>query len=193
MRHYERREIDFRIFKDVDSHEASYSAGFEIVAPGDTGHMMYIIEEGEVAVRLGDVTVEQIGEGGVFGEMGIVDPRPHTASVVALTDVRLYGVNQQQFLRLISSTPTFALRIMRILARRARAMNARLPEAPLVRSGAADIERALEEDLANSDRGTDQKRPHSNGRLKRVSASCRPRLIATVHLPRKRGQARRIG
>ena len=58
MRHHERRDIDFRIFKDVDSHEASYSAGFEIVAPGDTGHMMYIIEEGEVAVRLGDVTVE---------------------------------------------------------------------------------------------------------------------------------------
>ncbi|MGI9410690.1 MAG: Crp/Fnr family transcriptional regulator [Hyphomicrobiaceae bacterium] len=153
MRHYERRDIDFRIFKDVDSHEASYSAGFEIVAPGDTGHMMYIIEEGEVAVRLGDVTVEQIGEGGIFGEMGIVDPRPHTASVVALTDVRLYGVNQQQFLRLISSTPTFALRIMRILARRARAMNARLPEVPLASDEAWDADQLLEEGVPNSEPG----------------------------------------
>ena len=129
MRHSEFREIDFRIFKDIDSHEASYPAGAEIIAPGDTNKMMYVVEKGELAVRIRDVEVEQISEGGIFGEMGVVDPRPHTASIVALTDVRLYGVNEQQFLRLISTTPTFAIRVMRILARRTRAMNARLPEA----------------------------------------------------------------
>ena len=129
VRHAEVRDIDFRIFKDIDSHEASYPAGTEIIAPGDTSHMMYVIESGEVAVRVRDVTVEQISGGGIFGEMGIVDPKPHTASIVALTDVRLYGVNEHQFLRLISTTPTFAIRVMRILARRTRAMNARLPEA----------------------------------------------------------------
>ncbi len=140
MKNPESRDIDFRIFKDVNSREACYSAGFEIIAPGDTGHMMYIVEEGEVAVRLGDVTVEQIGEGGIFGEMGIVDPRPHTASIVAMTDVRLYGVNQKQFLQLISTTPTFAIRIMRILARRARAMNARFPNSSHADDGAFGVD-----------------------------------------------------
>ncbi len=126
MRHSDRRDLDFRIFKNIDSHEASYQAGSEIIVPGDTSHIMYVVASGVVAVRVRDVTVEQITEGGIFGEMGIVDPKPHSTSIVALTDVKLYGVDQQQFLRLISSTPTFALRVMRILARRTRAMNDRL-------------------------------------------------------------------
>ncbi len=128
MRHSELREIDFRIFKDIGLHEASYTAGAEIIAPGDTSQMMYVVESGQVAVRINGVTVEQISVGGIFGEMGIVDPRPHTASIAALTDVQLYGVNEQQFLKLISKTPAFAIRVMRVLARRTRAMNARLPE-----------------------------------------------------------------
>ena len=120
------RTIDFRIFKDVNSHEATYQAGTEILSPGTTSHMMYVVKQGLVTVQVKDVAVEQIGEGGIFGEMGIVDPQPHTAKVTALIDVVLFGVSEQQFLKLISTTPTFALRVMRVLARRARAMNTRL-------------------------------------------------------------------
>lgn len=127
------RAVDFRIFKDVDSHEASYAAGTEILTPGETNSMMYIVKEGVVAVQIHNMTLENISEGNIFGEMGIVDPQPHTTRVVALTDVVLYGVTEQQFLKLISATPTFAIRVMRVLARRARAMNSRLLE-----SGAMD-------------------------------------------------------
>jgi CRP/FNR family transcriptional regulator, cyclic AMP receptor protein len=126
MSDLEARKIDFRIFRDINSHEALYPAGSEILIPGRTSNMMYIVKKGVVAVRVGDTVVEQISEGGIFGEMGIVDPQPHSASVVALTDVALHGVTEQQFLQLIRSTPTFALRVMRVLARRTRAMNAKL-------------------------------------------------------------------
>ena len=90
--------------------------------------MMYVVKKCIVAVQIHNVTVEQISEGNIFGEMGIVDPRPHTARVVALTDVSLYGVTEQQFLKLVATTPTFALRVMRVLVRRTRAMNSRLHE-----------------------------------------------------------------
>ena len=110
------RAIDFRIFKEVDSHEVAYPAGSVILTPGETSRMMYIVKEGVVSVQIHNMTVENISEGSIFGEMGIVDPQP-------------------QFLKLISTTPTFALRVMRILARRARAMNARLLE-----NGAMDSE-----------------------------------------------------
>ena len=122
------RKMDFRIFKDVNSHESTYAAGSEILKPGDTSQMMYIVKKGIVAVHLENMTVEQISEGNIFGEMGLVDPQPHSARVVALTDVTLYSVTEQQFLQLIRFSPIFALRVMRVLARRVRAMNSRLRE-----------------------------------------------------------------
>lgn len=138
----EHRKIDFRIFRDIDSHEASYPAGSEILKPGDVSHMMYIVKSGVAAVRVDNLVVEQITAGNIFGEMGIVDPQPHTATVVAMTDVILYGVTEQQFLQLIRSTPTFALRVMRVLARRTRAMNARLRELTMGAAGVTAHEAA---------------------------------------------------
>ena len=120
------RAIDFRIFKQVNSLEANYPAGTEILTPDDTSRMMYILKKGAVAVQVQNTTVEQISEGGIFGEMGIVDRQPHSARVVALTDVILCALTEQQFLTLIGTTPTFALRVMRVLARRIRGMNSRL-------------------------------------------------------------------
>ena len=45
---------------------------------------MYIVRKGVVAVQIHNMTVENISEGNIIGEMGIVDPQPHTARVVAL-------------------------------------------------------------------------------------------------------------
>ena len=122
------RKIDFRIFKEINSREATYMAGTEIISPGSTSNLMYIVKRGLVAVRVGDTLVEEISGGGIFGEMGIVDPQPHSASVIAVTNSILHSVTEEQFLQLIRTTPTFALRVMRVLARRTRAMNSRMRE-----------------------------------------------------------------
>jgi CRP-like cAMP-binding protein len=73
--------------------------------------------------------VEHVPEGYIFGEMGLVDPQPHSARVVAVTDVHLFGITDQQFLQLVGSNPAFALRVMRVMARRTRAMNTKLTNA----------------------------------------------------------------
>ena len=57
------------------------------------------------------VIVEEIRDGGIFGEMGMVDPRPHTASVFAVTDVEAFVLNQNQFLQIVGHTPAFALSV----------------------------------------------------------------------------------
>lgn len=128
MPNAEERALDFRIFRDVDTIETRYPAGAEILGPGKISGVMYVLKKGSVAVQVQGVTVEEIPEGGIFGEMGIVDPKPHSASVFAVEDCEVYVINQYQFLQLVGKTPTFALRVMRILARRLRAMNSRLPE-----------------------------------------------------------------
>ena len=85
MERVEDRHIDFRIFKDVDSCETHYPAGAEILGPGKISGVMCVVKKGTVAIQIHGITVEQISDGSIFGEMGIVDPRPHSATIFAVT------------------------------------------------------------------------------------------------------------
>ena len=109
-----------------------YYAGEVIFHEGTVGEKAYLILKGQVRVTVaapaGEILLSKLGEGEIFGEMSIVDPRPHTASVFAVSDVELYVIDETQFLNLTTKTPMFALRVMRVLATRLRAMNARLLE-----------------------------------------------------------------
>ena len=122
-----------------DVHDRRMFTTDEIIfREGEVGRRCaYLIESGKVEISKKTEKGEQIvlgviPAGGIFGEMGIVDPRPHSATIFAVTNVDLYVINEQQFLMLVSKTPLFALRVMRILARRIRAMNLRLTEADRV-------------------------------------------------------------
>ena len=128
MPRLEDRPIDFRIFKDIYLLETHYAAGSEILGPGKAGGLMFVVKSGVVSVQVQGVAVEEIRDGGIFGEMGMVDPKPHTANIFAVTDVEAFVVNQNQFLQIVGHTPAFALRVMKVLARRVRAMNARFQE-----------------------------------------------------------------
>jgi CRP-like cAMP-binding protein len=57
----------------------------------------------------------------IFGEMALIDDAPRSATAVAKTDVELVPISEKQFLFLVSQTPFFALKVMRVLARRLRA------------------------------------------------------------------------
>ena len=92
------RALDFRIFKDLDIPEMSIAAGQLVLAEGSTGSAMYIIRNGSVAVRVNGVTVEEIGEGGIFGEMAIIEQSTRSAEILALTDVTVVMLDEQKFL-----------------------------------------------------------------------------------------------
>ena len=119
------RSLDFRIFKDLDIPEMSISTGQLVLAEGSTGAAMYIIRSGKVAVRLNGVTVEEIGESGIFGEMAIIEQSTRSAEILALTDVTVVMLDEKKFLQLVAKVPHFSVMVMRTLARRIRKMNAR--------------------------------------------------------------------
>ena len=48
---------------------------------------------------------------------------PRSATVVALTDVTVVPIEEQQFLFMVKHTPFFALRVMRVLANQLRRQN----------------------------------------------------------------------
>ena len=61
-----------------------YPAGSAIIREGDTSMSLYVVVSGRVRVDVQQSCVREIGPGGFFGEMGVIDDRPRSASVVAL-------------------------------------------------------------------------------------------------------------
>ena len=104
----------------------SFQAGDSIFNEGELGEQMFVVLEGEVDLHVHGQLVETLREGGVLGEMALLESAPRTASAVARTKCKLVPVNQKRFGLLVQHTPDFALQIMRVMAGRLRAMDARL-------------------------------------------------------------------
>ena len=64
-----------------------YAAGTLLFAEGDSGDAAYIVESGRVSVFKTvtgrRVTLGEIGPGGIFGEMALIDDQPRMASAIA--------------------------------------------------------------------------------------------------------------
>ena len=104
----------------------SYKAGDSIFSEGQPGEQMFVVLEGEVDLHVHGQLVETLREGGVLGEMALLEAAPRTASAVARTNCKLVPVNQKRFNLLVQHTPDFAIQIMRVMAGRLRAMDARI-------------------------------------------------------------------
>jgi CRP-like cAMP-binding protein len=98
----------------------SFKAGETIFNEGDPASELFVVKHGRVDIRLGSRAIETVPENGIFGEMALIDQAPRSATAIAGTDVDLVPVGEKQFLFLVGQTPFFALKVMRLLARRLR-------------------------------------------------------------------------
>jgi CRP-like cAMP-binding protein len=115
--------VDFRLLAGAGAPACDYKAGDVIFKEGDAAQELFIIQSGEVEIRLGNRVLEKLPQYSIFGEMALIDAAPRSATAVAASDVKLVPVTEKQFLFLVSNTPHFALNMMRIMARRLRATN----------------------------------------------------------------------
>lgn len=109
----------FTMFQNQTELDA-FAKGSTIFRQGDPRSFMYIVNEGEVEIILGNRVLEVVGSGGIFGEMAMVDGEPRTASAIARTDCKLVPIDQRRFQFLIQQTPYFAIEVMRVLVGRIR-------------------------------------------------------------------------
>jgi CRP/FNR family cyclic AMP-dependent transcriptional regulator len=100
-----------------------FKAGSIIFREGDEARDLFVIKSGQVRIQIGNRTVTELGPDSIFGEMALIDNEPRSATATAVTDVELVPVSEKQFLFLVSQTPYFALKVMRVLAKRLRATN----------------------------------------------------------------------
>jgi CRP/FNR family cyclic AMP-dependent transcriptional regulator len=117
------REVDFGIILRLGGVAKRYPAGTVIMREGEPRAHMFYLHKGHAAVVAKGREVEEVGEGGIFGEMAMIDHGPRSASVVAKTECEAVAVDESLFLLLVHQTPFFAIDVMRTLVRRLRAMN----------------------------------------------------------------------
>jgi hypothetical protein len=101
--------------------EMDAAANEQIINKGDLGDSMYILVGGKVRIHDNERTLNELGEGDVFGEMALLDPEPRSASVTAIEPTRLLRLEQEPFVELIAEHPEVATGIIRNLARYVRA------------------------------------------------------------------------
>ena len=104
------------------SHEEDvFAQGERVLRRGLSGGNFYVILDGEAAVEIGGIERQRLARGDFFGEISALTGEPPTADVVAATMLRCLVIPAEQLERLLLDRPEFALRMLRLEARRLRA------------------------------------------------------------------------
>lgn len=113
------------------------AAGTVLIEEGvtNTGYMALVLQGEAVvvnSVRGGDdsVLLSHLGVGAVFGELGVLDGKPRSATVTAVTDMDIAVLDRPGLARLIDTVPSVACALLSAIivrvAERLRATNVKV-------------------------------------------------------------------
>jgi CRP/FNR family transcriptional regulator, cyclic AMP receptor protein len=115
----------FRMFRN-DAEAQNVAPGEDIFRAGDPADCFYVVRSGSVLIHDGARELETLGEGGIFGELALVDGQPRSASATAVGETTVVPIDERRFQRLVQQTPYFAQAVMRVMAERLRRNGASL-------------------------------------------------------------------
>lgn len=109
-------------FKKMTQH---ISPGETIFKEGETGHVMYVIMDGEIEIRKKTArstykTLVVLKKGDFFGEMAIIEKKPRTATAVAKTQCKLIMLDTEAFYTMVEKSSDFAVKMIKTLSSRLR-------------------------------------------------------------------------
>jgi CRP-like cAMP-binding protein len=105
--------------------EVDVDSGAVIAREGDFGHEFFVIIDGTAEVLRGDAPIAELGPGEFFGEMALIDEDRRTATVKAISPMRLLVMTRNSFRTIDRTNPqVHATVIEAINARRAQAQPA---------------------------------------------------------------------
>ena len=116
-------DTSFSLLTGNDIETLRVRAGGVIFREGEQADEFFVIKSGYVRIQVGNRTMADLTVDNIFGEMALIDSEPRSATAVAITDVELVPISEKQFLFLVSQTPYFALKVMRVLAQPLRVTN----------------------------------------------------------------------
>ena len=96
-----------------------------IMSSGDATDSLYIVLSGRLKVMMSDsegkeVILSILGPGEFFGEMGLIDDEPRSASVVTIEPCELLSIAKREFKRCLAENFEMTMGVMRGLVKRLR-------------------------------------------------------------------------
>ncbi len=96
-----------------------------VLHAGDSTDNIYFVLSGALKVQVSDeegreVILSMLGPGELFGEMGVLDDHPRSATVLAVESSELVVIGQADFKQCLVENPDVSLFIMRNLTKRLR-------------------------------------------------------------------------
>ena len=105
-----------------------FTAGEPIVQQGAAGDSLYVVQRGEVGVRIqvdgSTAEVATLGPGEVFGEMSLLTGEPRSATCTARTEVTCYVIERAAFQPVLAERPQVAEHLSATLAARQAELDA---------------------------------------------------------------------
>ncbi len=100
--------------------EVEAEEGAELIDQGRPGLECYVIVEGRAGVYVAGQQIAELGPGQMVGEMALIDNRPRSASVKALTALKVLALDNKRFRTLLDEMPKASQRVMEMLSERLR-------------------------------------------------------------------------
>jgi CRP/FNR family transcriptional regulator, cyclic AMP receptor protein len=116
---------DFLGLLGKEADVVTLAPGEVLFEKGEPGRFIYVVKSGDLQIIDGNSVYETVSTGGILGEMALVDAGPRSATVRAIKQSVVIPVDERRFLFMVQQTPFFAIRVMRVMSARLRAMNER--------------------------------------------------------------------
>lgn len=113
--------------------EAERPAGSYLTRQGQDGGLMFVLLAGQAEVVAGDDgsglnaadgarVIGRLQAGDVIGELSLIDGHARSASVRAVSDVRVLEIVSDDFYQLVERSPSFVRSLLKALSLRVREM-----------------------------------------------------------------------
>jgi CRP/FNR family cyclic AMP-dependent transcriptional regulator len=111
-----------------------YTAGETVFRKGDASDGLYLLLSGTVRIVThsddGETLLASVGPGECFGEMGVIDGEPRSATAVAATLSSVRFVPTEPFLDMLERVPLVSMKLLALLSDRLRRTNSMVADLP---------------------------------------------------------------
>ena len=112
-----------RLAREAD--ELTFATGEQIVREGSLGETLFVVMEGRAKVTRNGRRVGEVLPGDFFGELSAIDGGPRTASITAVTPVRVVRLFRRTLRKLLDDEPQLTVKILDGVVRRIRQVERR--------------------------------------------------------------------